>query len=134
MGPRIRRLVTFARHVVQADTCSPAVSGQETRHVRSGGGTTAHPLRGFREGISLISRDSLFGRGRDTMRSRRFEERHFQVKYRTLMLSRMDPEKLVQVQQRSNKKRRCREESAIWNARKKFKKQENRAMFPKAMI
>ena len=45
-GPRIRRLVTFARHVVQADTCSLAVSGQETRHVRSGGGTTAHPLRG----------------------------------------------------------------------------------------
>ena len=45
-GPRIRRLVTFARHVVQMDTCSPAVSGQEARHVRSGGGTTAHPLRG----------------------------------------------------------------------------------------
>ena len=46
-GPRIRRLVTFARHVVQTDTRSHAVSGQETRHVRSGGGTTAHPLRGI---------------------------------------------------------------------------------------
>ena len=55
-GPRIRRLVTFARHVVQTDTCSLAVSGQETRHVRSGGGTTAHPLRGastpWRSGVS----------------------------------------------------------------------------------
>ena len=28
-GPRIRRLVTFARHVVQTGTCSPAASGQE---------------------------------------------------------------------------------------------------------
>ena len=60
-GPlHTRRLVTFARHVVQTDTCSPAVSGQETRHVQSGGGTTAHPLRGFREGIALPSRASPF--------------------------------------------------------------------------
>lgn len=66
-GPRIRRLVTFARHVVQTGTCSPAVSGQETRHVRSGGGTTAHALQGFREGIALPSRASPFGgkSGRD---------------------------------------------------------------------
>ena len=44
-GSRTRRLVVFARLVVQSDTCSLAVSGQETRHVRSRGGTTAHTLR-----------------------------------------------------------------------------------------
>jgi len=55
-----KRLGTFARHVVSTDTCSPALSGHETRHGQSGGGTTAHPLRRIREGITLPSRASPF--------------------------------------------------------------------------
>jgi hypothetical protein len=70
------------------------------------------------------------------MRTRCFETRkeRLQLNYQTLMRNRIDAEKPLQVQQKSEQYRIYREVSAMWRALMKWTKQAGRARLRKATV